>query len=133
MTFIMANWKSDGTGKKLKGFLIQFIVPKPSGGWLGKFEQAFTENDLNIIRKKVNLYNNDKNYKDYPAILSQAVEEDENHFGCTAGGVDRFYINAKGDVQPCEFLNISFGNIQDENFLKIYERMRNVFLPAKIV
>ncbi len=117
--------------KKLKGILIQLIVPKPSGAWLGKFEKAFDENDLNVIRKKVNLYNNDINYKDYPAILSQAIEEDENHFGCTAGGVDRFYINAKGDVQPCEFLNISFGNVQDEDFLNIYERMRKVFLPAK--
>lgn len=117
--------------KKLKGILIQLIVPKPSGGWLGKFEKAFTEKDLSVIKEKVNLYNNDKNYKHYPAILSQAIEEDEKHFGCTAGGIDRFYINAKGDVQPCEFLNISFGNIQDENFFDIYKRMRNVFLPAK--
>ena len=48
-------------------------------------------------------------------------------FGCTAGGTDRFYVNAKGDVQPCEFLNISFGNILDEPFDRIYDRMREVF------
>jgi len=117
--------------KDFKSILLQLIVPKPSGGWLGKFENAFTFQDLNIIKKKVNLFNNGLNYKDYPAILSQAIEEDENHFGCTAGGVDRFYINAKGDVQPCEFLNISFGNIQEEKFEDIYNRMRNIFLPAK--
>jgi MoaA/NifB/PqqE/SkfB family radical SAM enzyme len=48
-------------------------------------------------------------------------------FGCTAGGTDRFYINAKGDVQPCEFLNISFGNIKEEPFENIYDRMRHEF------
>ena len=48
-------------------------------------------------------------------------------FGCTAGGTDRFYVNAKGDVQPCEFLNISFGNILQEPFERIYARMREVF------
>jgi MoaA/NifB/PqqE/SkfB family radical SAM enzyme len=36
-------------------------------------------------------------------------------------------VNAKGDVQPCEFLNISFGNIQQEPFETIYERMRTAF------
>jgi MoaA/NifB/PqqE/SkfB family radical SAM enzyme len=55
------------------------------------------------------------------------IDEDQEHFGCTAGGTDRFYINAKGDVQPCEFLNVSFGNIAEENFPVIYERMRKVY------
>jgi MoaA/NifB/PqqE/SkfB family radical SAM enzyme len=55
------------------------------------------------------------------------IDEDQEHFGCTAGGTDRFYINAKGDVQPCEFLNISFGNIKEENFETIYNRMRKVY------
>ena len=33
-------------------------------------------------------------------------------------------------MQPCEFLNISFGNIQEENFENIYERMREAFCNA---
>ncbi len=49
--------------------------------------------------------------------------------GCTAGGIDRFYVNAHGEVQPCEFLNLSFGNVQEEPFETIFQRMRAAF-PA---
>ena len=68
-----------------------------------------------------------RSYYEYPAITAQVVEEDEEHYGCAGGGTERFYINAKGDVQPCEFLNISFGNVKEESFSDIYSRMRDVF------
>jgi MoaA/NifB/PqqE/SkfB family radical SAM enzyme len=55
------------------------------------------------------------------------MEEEPEMFGCTAGGTDRFYINAKGDLQPCEFLNFSFGNIAVDDFDTIYYNMRAEF------
>ncbi|MBN2143425.1 MAG: radical SAM protein [Candidatus Aureabacteria bacterium] len=113
--------------RDLNASIIQIIKPKSTGGWLNTDVSHFSQDDLDHVKKTVNLYNNDKKYKSYPSISAQIIEEDENMFGCTAGGTDRFYINAKGDVQPCEFLNISFGNIQEENFETIYKRMRNVF------
>ncbi|MCK4824188.1 SPASM domain-containing protein, partial [bacterium] len=64
---------------------------------------------------------------DYTFISAMIREESETLFGCTAGAIDRFYINAKGDLQPCEFLNISFGNIQNDDFEVIYNKMREVF------
>lgn len=106
---------------------IQIIKPKPAGGWLGGGASVFTDDDLRIVKKKVGMYNHAAKYTDYPAISAQIIEEDSSLFGCTAGGTDRFYINAKGDVQPCEFLNISFGNIRDEEFAAIYRRMRSCF------
>ena len=47
--------------------------------------------------------------------------------GCCCGGIDRFYVGANGDVQPCEFVNISFGNLAEVPFETAYERMRQTF------
>jgi len=115
------------TARNFGATIIQFIKPKPAGGWLESGVEKFTPEDLALIRRKMIDYNTLEQYNDYPFIAAMIIDEDEEHFGCTSGGTDRFYINAKGDVQPCEFLNISFGNIQSEQFEDIYKRMRKVF------
>ncbi len=107
--------------------LVQVIKPKPSGAWLESGIENFTAADLDKVKELVHAYNNEARYREYPSISAQIIEEDPLVFGCTAGGTDRFYLNAKGDVQPCEFLNISFGNICEEDFSAIYDRMRACF------
>jgi MoaA/NifB/PqqE/SkfB family radical SAM enzyme len=113
--------------KEFETSIVQIIKPKAAGGWLDSDIDEFTGEDIHRVKKLVNKYNLESKYKDYPAISAQVREEDKNVFGCTAGGTDRFYINAKGDLQPCEFLNISFGNIASDNFETIYRNMRNHF------
>jgi MoaA/NifB/PqqE/SkfB family radical SAM enzyme len=113
--------------KELGAAIIQVIKPKPAGAWLEQGAGFFTREDIQQVKSLVNMYNNEREYRDYPSISAQVLEEDPAMFGCTAGGTDRFYINAKGDIQPCEFLNISFGNIGREDFDSIYRRMRRVF------
>lgn len=113
--------------KDLGGFLIQLIKPKPSGGWLESGVQEYSSKDFEVVKDKVNMYNLKREYADFPSISAQIIEEDPDMFGCTAGGTDRVYINAKGDVQPCEFVNASFGNIIEEDFNVIFTRMRKAF------
>ncbi|TYQ14563.1 UNVERIFIED_CONTAM: MoaA/NifB/PqqE/SkfB family radical SAM enzyme [Acetivibrio alkalicellulosi] len=117
--------------EKAKDFgasIIQVIKPKPSGGALKEGVDKFSKEDIIHVKNLVNKYNLDKKYKAYPSISAQVIEEDKSQFGCTAGGTDRIYINAKGDVQPCEFLNMSFGNIEEESFEETYKKMRECFL-----
>jgi len=116
--------------KDYNASIIQIIKPKPSGGALKKGADHFSKEDIDHVKDLVNKYNLDKQYNDYPCISAQIIEEDEDMFGCTAGGTDRIYINAKGDVQPCEFLNISFGNVQNKTFEEIYQKMRGCFKEA---
>ena len=133
-TCLMKEAFYDGTFEKVMDYakeqgvlMIQLIKPKPAGGWLLNDELLFSEEDMKAAKVKIHMYNKDKKYSAFPAISAQIIEEQPDVFGCTAGGTDRFYINAKGDVQPCEFLNISFGNIADEKFEDIYDRMRACF------
>ncbi|MEN8194184.1 MAG: radical SAM protein, partial [Bacteroidota bacterium] len=93
------------TAKNLGVSILQLIKPKPAGGWLGEEVSKFTSKDLKFVEKLTDDYNNKPEFKNYPFIAAQIVDERSDMFGCTAGGTDRFYINAKGDVQPCEFLN----------------------------
>lgn len=113
--------------KSFGGSILQLIKPKPAGGWLDSGADKFTEKDLEYMKEKVMQYNLAPKYRDYTFISPMFMEENPSMWGCTAGGTDRFYINAKGDLQPCEFLNISFGNIQTDDFDTIYKNMRKVF------
>lgn len=113
--------------RELGGVLVQLIKPKSAGGWLLEGADHFSKEDLDDIRDRVVMYNTKAEYRSYPFIAAMIIDEDADHFGCTAGGTDRFYLNAKGDLQPCEFLNISFGNIADEPVEDIYRTMREVF------
>lgn len=113
--------------KEFGACYIQMIKPKPSGDWLDHQIDEFTSEDLIHIKKLTNRYNLNKNYRDYPSIWSQFIHESRELFGCIAGGTERLYLNAKGDIQPCEFLNISMGNLNNEDFDTIYNRVRKEF------
>lgn len=115
------------TARELDACLVQLIKPKPAGAWLEKEKPLFSPQGMQAAVAAVNRYNLDPAYRSYPPVSAQILEELPEVFGCTAGGTDRFYINAKGDVQPCEFLNISFGNIAEEPFAEIFARMRACF------
>lgn len=113
--------------RDLGGSIIQLIKPKGAGGWLVEGTEYFSAADLQMIKEKVIRYNTHEKYRTFPFISAMIIDEDEEHFGCTAGGTDRFYLNAKGDLQACEFLNLSFGNIAEEPLKDIYDRMRKSF------
>ncbi len=117
--------------KSLDVDYVQLIHPKPAGKWLeNTVEMQREEAVIASIREEHKRYNSSIT-KEFPALAAQVAEEDPQSLGCTAGGVDRLYINASGEMQPCEFLNISFGNLHKEPFDIVFERMRSFFNRPK--
>lgn len=124
------NGKFQRIMEKAKDFgacYVQLIKPKPSGAWISENIGIFTSSDYELIKKLINKYNHKKEFSDYPSIWSQAINESDELFGCIAGGTERIYLNAKGDIQPCEFLNISIGNLNNEDFDTVFNRARRLF------
>ena len=52
--------------------------------------------------------------------------EGREHFGCNAGN-KMVYIDAFGEVSPCVFLPMTFGNIKDRPLPAILDEMRSCF------
>ncbi len=106
---------------------VQLIHPKPAGLWLERRTDMQTDPALLRRVREDHVRFNSRACPDHPSLAAQVFEEDASVLGCTAGAVDRFYLNAHGEVQPCEFLNVSFGNVAEEPFETILARMREAF------
>jgi len=106
---------------------VQLIHPKPAGRWLERRDRMQTAPDLIARIRRQHVLFNSRARREYPALAAQVFEEADAVLGCTSGAVDRFYVNATGEVQPCEFLNLSFGNVNTEPFAAILARMRSFF------
>lgn len=52
--------------------------------------------------------------------------EDARHFGCTAGH-KMVYVDAFGDVNPCVFIPMTFGNVHERSVREIVGEMRSHF------
>ncbi len=113
--------------RKLDCDYVQLIHPKPAGAWIGRAEDMQTDPLLINAIQQDHIRYNSRAMHDYPSLAAQVFEERKDILGCTAGAVDRYYIGASGDVQPCEFLNLSFGNVNEEPFEVIFNRMRSAF------
>jgi radical SAM protein with 4Fe4S-binding SPASM domain len=83
----------------------------------------FEEGPIYISLKKIaDKYNFNKKYQDYPAIFLYSYLKSPASLGCS-GGVTYFYVDPYGKVFPCDFHNISYGNIKDRPLSVIWDEM----------
>ena len=57
-----------------------------------------------------------------PAVASFAYLESDDMFGCGAG-YHHLFVDAAGEVCPCDLTPLSFGNVRDERLADIWSRM----------
>lgn len=105
--------------KKLDAFIFLSLAGD-CGRWSDKEGVVLDEKDWDLMQSYRRRYPFIRNDFSTNFILKE---------GCPAGR-EKLYISAYGDVIPCSFTQISFGNIRSEPLEKIWERMRN-FEPFK--
>lgn len=119
--------------KSLNVSMIQLLEPRPCGGFFNNgFENAWlNETERKKLLEFATRGNKDKVYKNYPLIYYVAHIEGKNQLGCHMGGLSHFYIDSVGNVCPCVFFPVKYGNILKEDIIDIYKRMRSK-IPAPI-
>ncbi|MFA6033080.1 MAG: radical SAM protein [Myxococcota bacterium] len=92
----------------------------PTGELIAETETLLTGADREEIKEQVKRQNAKPSG---PAIMGQSWVNSKEGFGCFAGFY-QLYVNAVGDVMPCDFTPVSFGNVREEPLEKIWKRMR---------
>ena len=97
----------------------------PTGNILKDTSEILTSDQRNEIREfSSKLFKNSI----VPPLSSQAWQNSiEGYFGgigCLAGNI-QYYVSAYGDVTPCDFTPLSFGNIRKEKLKTIWTRIIN--------
>ncbi len=90
------------------------IPAMPVGKWQGNYDSLITKEDRIVM---------DELHAKYPFITG-------DHYGRRYGGCPAFNevlaITAYGDVMPCDFIHISFGNLRDETLESIVLKARKI-------
>lgn len=111
--------------KNLNISIIQLLEPRPCGGYLNNgFDNWLTLEDKIRLNEFTILANKNRKYKNHPLVYYVAHIESKTQLGCHMGGLSHFYINSGGDVCPCVFFPVTYGNILSEDINTIFNRMR---------
>jgi len=110
---------------------VKILEPILSGNLLtekqleGVFYNKIDREKLIKIQHKAN------KRSDLPKISTFAYSESEDKFGCGAGN-QHSYISASGELYPCDFVPMSFGNVKEESVKKLWIEMKNHIGKPKI-
>ncbi|MEW9095355.1 MAG: radical SAM protein [Clostridiaceae bacterium] len=110
---------------------VKILEPILSGNLL-------TEKQLNNVfytksdrEKLIEIQHKANKRSDLPKITTFAYTESEAKFGCGAGN-QHSYISASGELYPCDFVPMSFGNVKEESIKSLWIEMKNYIGNPKI-
>ncbi|WP_343184279.1 radical SAM protein [Anoxynatronum sibiricum] len=82
-------------------------------------------------KKLIDIQHKANQVKALPKISTFAYTESEAKFGCGAG-TQHAYISANGDLYPCDFVPMSFGNVTENSIKVLWQEMNAVMGIPKI-
>ncbi len=102
--------------RELGASSVRLIPPISTGRWITHEEVQLTREDQALLWGV-----NQPGFTYVEHILNNTG----NVFYCDAAHLKKFYISCSGDVHPCEFVPVSFGNVRKEDIDPILARMRS--------
>lgn len=122
------NILKDGTykniynlAKKLSVDEYRLVEPMPTGR-IFSCDDCLLSDELRMELKNFHKEKNKMNSK--PKVCSFALVESGEYFGCCAGTMHLF-IDSSGNVSPCDFTPLSFGNIKEMRLTDIWVRLNS--------
>lgn len=95
------------------GAIFLFNLAVPCGRWAGNSGIVLTGNDREHLYQLMSIY----------PMSTTDHEVGRNSIGCPAG-MEKIYVSPTGEVLPCPFIQVSFGNCKNESLFTIVDRMR---------
>ncbi|KPJ83321.1 MAG: radical SAM protein [Spirochaetes bacterium DG_61] len=95
---------------------------KPSVEEFWKNDRIITEAERLYLCRLQDRYNKDGKI----TVNYLSHFEGREHFGCNAGN-KMVYVDAFGDVSPCVFIPMNFGNVKESSIRSIIEEMKHLF------
>lgn len=128
-TVLSKSMLNDSHLDKFMQFLIQLGVHeawlsevKPAIPPLWNKETIITAEERNYLMRVQERYNKERKI----TVNYLGHFEGGEYFGCNAGH-KMIYIDAFGEVGPCVFAPMTFGNVRDESVQHIFEEMKQHF------
>jgi len=95
-----------------KDVTVNFVQPCTTGKWEDQKDVMMADEDYAEFDKAMKL----------PWVVWEG-KSNYKHNGCRPG-IERMYMSASGDVIPCAFIHLNFGNVKKESVATIWDRMK---------
>jgi MoaA/NifB/PqqE/SkfB family radical SAM enzyme len=113
----LENGEFEGTielGRELGVTGVRYQLATPSGRWLHNVEVKLTPAEETRLRDLV----------DFPFVFRDFHFQNQASNQCRGMADGQYaYVSPIGEVQPCSFVPLSFGNVREEPVKTIFERM----------
>jgi MoaA/NifB/PqqE/SkfB family radical SAM enzyme len=105
----------------------RILEPIPTGGLLGACDEALAPGEVEWLRA---FHRRGNRGHSGPTVNVFAHVEADDMFGCGAG-FHHVFIDAAGNVCPCDLLPLSFGSVRERPFADIWRDMGRCFCAPR--
>lgn len=118
------------TALGLQASMVRMVKERPVTGKWGNDFDRYDMDDIKQLKMLVDRYNINPQFTHYPPVTVRIHEDSQDQPGINPERISRFFINSKGYVLPCEFHDVSFGNIGYDSIKALYDSMVAYFNKA---